>query len=154
VGDEREAESFECFYRERWTGALRLAHVLCGNRATAEDVTQEAFAQLYRRFDTVADPENYLRASILNGVRSLARRDERATRRLRLTRTRVHVELLPDELLDAVDRLPYREKAVLVLRYYEDLPDPVIAAAIGCRPATVRTVAARALRRLRREVPR
>ena len=56
------------------------------------------------------------------------------------------------ELLDELDKLPRRQKAVLVLRYFEGLPDPVIAGLLGCRPATVRTHASRGLAALRIEL--
>lgn len=151
---EERADGFECFYRERWAWALRLAYVLSGERAVAEDVTQDAFATLLARFADVEDPVNYLRASIVNGIRTQARRRERSKARLHLLRPRVLMESSPRELLDAVDQLPYREKAVVVLRFYEDLPDAVIAGIVGCKPATVRTAAARALRRLKRELSR
>jgi len=58
------------------------------------------------------------------------------------------------ELLDAIDRLPFRQKAVIVLRYYEDLTKEAIAATLGCRPGTVKSLAARALARLAKEVQR
>ena len=58
------------------------------------------------------------------------------------------------ELLDAVDALPYRQKAVIVLRYYEDLRERDIATALGCRPGTVKSLASRALQRLAQEIQR
>jgi RNA polymerase sigma factor (sigma-70 family) len=58
------------------------------------------------------------------------------------------------ELLDAVDALPFRQRAVLVLRYYHDLPEDEIAAALGCRPGTVKSLSARALQQLRKVVER
>jgi RNA polymerase sigma factor (sigma-70 family) len=59
---------------------------------------------------------------------------------------------LAHELWELVDALPFRERAVVILRYHDDLPDDDIAEVLRCRPATVRTIAARALRRLRGEL--
>jgi RNA polymerase sigma factor (sigma-70 family) len=56
------------------------------------------------------------------------------------------------ELLDVIDALPSRQKAVIVLRYYEDLSEAEIARALGCRPGTVKSLAARALERLRKDI--
>ena len=147
--------TFDDFYRERWTPTVRLAHVLTGSTALAEDLAQEAFAALADRFPTLEHPNAYLRTTIVNLARSHHRRRARHDQLIHLVdRPADATPLGASELLDAVDALPYREKAVLVLRYYEDLPEAEIASALGMRPATVRTVAARALRRLRREIHR
>ena len=60
----------------------------------------------------------------------------------------------PSELLDAVARLSYKQRVVLVLRYWADLPESEIAEIVGARPATVRSINARALARLSKELPR
>lgn len=60
----------------------------------------------------------------------------------------------PSELLDAVAGLPYKQQVVLVLRYWADLPEEAIAEIVGVRPATVRSMSARALARLSKELPR
>jgi RNA polymerase sigma factor (sigma-70 family) len=146
--------TFEAFYRARWTPTVRLAHVLTGSTALAEDLAQEAFAKVADRFATIEHAAAYLRTTVVNLARTHRRRVVRHERAVRLTGLPPTSELGATELLDAVDALPYREKAVLVLRYYEDLPEADIAAVLGCRPATVRTTAARALRRLRKEIER
>ena len=64
------------------------------------------------------------------------------------------MELGADELLDAVDALPFRQRAVLVLRYYRDLSEGEIADALGCRPGTVKSLATRALDQLRKVIER
>ena len=146
--------TFDDFYRERWTPTVRLAHVLTGSQALAEDLAQEALAAVAARFTGLDHPNAYLRTTVVNLARSHHRRRARHDQLLHLVDRPKDSELEASELLDAVDALPYREKAVLVLRYYEDLPEAEIASALGMRPATVRTVAARALRRLRREIQR
>ncbi|MCU1374763.1 MAG: putative polymerase subfamily sigma factor [Actinomycetia bacterium] len=144
--------TFDDFYRDRWTPTVRLAHVLTGSPPLAEDLAQEAFAALADRFDSLEHPNAYLRTTLVNLAHSHHRRRARHDQLLHLVDRPTAGDLGASELLDAVDALPYREKAVLVLRYYEDLPEADIATILGCRPATVRTTAARALRRLRREI--
>jgi DNA-directed RNA polymerase specialized sigma24 family protein len=90
--------SFDDFYRREWPGAVRLAHLLTGVDAVAEDLAQESFTR--------------------------------------------------------IEPLPFRQRAVLVLRYYHDLPEDEIAAALGCRPGTVKSLSARALQQLRKVVER
>jgi RNA polymerase sigma factor (sigma-70 family) len=144
---------FDGFYRAHWTEAVRLAYLLTGSASTAEDLAQDAFVAVHQRFREIERPAAYLRSSIVNGARSQFRRASRRERALRLVSPVDATEpLRAHELLDVVDALPYRERAVLVLRYYADLPDVEIASLVGCRPATVRTAAARALRRLRKEI--
>ncbi len=145
---------FDTLYRAEWTATVRLAYLLTGSAALAEDLAQEAFASLYRRFGSLDRPAAYLRTTLVNLGRSHHRRQARQLRILQRMSPAPAAELGALELLDAIDALPYRERAVVILRYYADLPEAEIADALGCRPATVRTAAARALRRLRKEMPR
>lgn len=66
----------------------------------------------------------------------------------------VAVDLGVSDLADAIDGLPVRQRSVLVLRYYCDFSEAEIAAVLGCRPGTVKSLSSRALRRLRKEMPR
>jgi RNA polymerase sigma factor (sigma-70 family) len=147
---------FDGFYRSHWTAAVRLAFVILGDPQVAEDVSQDAFAKVERRFATLREPWSYTRVAIVNLCRNEFRRRGRETARLTLLRPPAgcEPETAPAELIDAVDRLPFRQKAVIVLRYYEDLPESAIASALGCRPGTVKSLAARALARLAKEVER
>lgn len=149
-GDDR----FVAFYRDEYLPATRLGYLLTGCRATAEDLVQDAFLRLQPRFDGIDHPRAYLRASLVNGARSQHRKRRRGETAIALLPRRAEGGLQADELLDAVARLPYRERAVLVLRYYADLPEAEIAGVLGCRPNTVRTTAARALQKLRKEIER
>ena len=91
----------------------------------------------------------------MNGCRDRARSAGRADagwRRLRVV-TDVSSTDKPSELLDAVAELPYKQRAVLVLRYWADLREEEIAEVVGVRPATVRSITSRALERLRKELP-
>ncbi|HEY2272101.1 MAG TPA: SigE family RNA polymerase sigma factor [Jatrophihabitantaceae bacterium] len=137
---------------------LRLAFQLCHDRAGAEDLVQEALTRVYgswlRRRPEVGSAEAYVRRAIVN--------EYLRTRRLRRS-TELVTDEVPDvaaddfadrvvdadELWTALGALPPRQRTVLVLRYYEDLPDREIATLLGAREATVRSLAARALAALR-----
>ncbi|MDZ4824957.1 MAG: sigma-70 family RNA polymerase sigma factor, partial [Actinomycetota bacterium] len=128
-----EAETdFDAFYRAQWAATVRLAHVLTG----------------------LDNPAAYLRKTVVNACRSWHRSRTRETARI----ARAHagsdglVIDLRDDLLERVDQLPYKQKAVVVLRYYEDLSEADIAAALDIRPGTVKSLAARGLARLRQEI--
>jgi RNA polymerase sigma-70 factor (sigma-E family) len=133
---------------ERRAGLLRLAYLLTGSRAVAEDVVQDAFVQLHRRWDSVRAPAPYLRTSVVNGCRMHHRRNSREQARFADLVADV-VQPETPVVLDALAHLPYRQRAALVLRYYEDRPEAEIADLLGCRPATVRSLVHRGLAALR-----
>jgi RNA polymerase sigma factor (sigma-70 family) len=149
-------DAFADFYRQHYPNAVRLAWLLTHEHSLTEDVVQDAFVRLQPKFLEVAERTAYLRMCVVNGCRDRARSDVRSTRRLRLlsavaaTSSNDH----PSELLDAVARLPYNQRAVVVLRYWADLPEAEIAEITGVRPGTVRTLAARAIATLRKDLPR
>ena len=132
---------------------VRLAFLLTGNRAVAEELVQDSFARIYERWARVDKPSAYLRTSVVNAARAHHRR---------ALRERSHYwDLLQDEvspeappILDAVAKLPYRQRAALVLRYYEDRPDREIADILQCRLTTVRSLIHRGLLALRKVISR
>jgi len=126
---------------------VRMAALLLGSDASAEEVVQECFIRLGRRWDRIERPAPYLRAAVVNACRSHRRRValEQRPQLQPTTATEFHA----DELGDALAQLPYRQRAALVLRFYEDLSEADIAAAIGCRPSTVRSLVHRGLAQLR-----
>jgi RNA polymerase sigma-70 factor (sigma-E family) len=152
----RLACTFGAFYVERYPDAVRLAHVITGDASIAEDLAQEAMLRVQARYQALRDPWPYTRVAIVNGARSHVRRRGREASRLAVVATTGASPgpAQPLELLDAIDRLPFRQKAVIVLRYYEDLSEQEIADALGCRPGTVKSLASRALARLAQEVQR
>jgi RNA polymerase sigma-70 factor (sigma-E family) len=146
-------------YQVHALGLIRLAYVMLGDRPAAEDVVQEAFCGLYRHWGHLADSNralSYVRSSVLNGCRSALRR--RMARRALVTfqRPADSAEALMlsgeerQEVMEAVRRLPARQREVLVLRFYLDLPDGEIAKVMGIGASTVRSAAARALETLGR----
>jgi RNA polymerase sigma-70 factor (sigma-E family) len=142
--------------------AGRLAFVLTRDRELAEDVAQEAFARLITHLPSIRDPdavEAYLRRSVLNLCRKHWRRMSRERSFLRqegpviATKTSAQPDVARrDQLARGLDRLPYRQRAALVLRFYEDLTERQTAQALGCAVGTVKSLVFRGLRALREEM--
>ena len=149
------AEDFvDDLFRAHAVSLVRVAVLLLGDQPSAEDVVQDAFLRLYRGLPSLRDPDKalpYLRASVINGSRSVLR----ARRRTLLRRAQHEPPVWSAEsaamdgedrraVLTAVAGLPRRSREVLALRYYLDLPDDEIAAALGVSRGTVSSTAARA----------
>ena len=137
-------------YRDRYEPMVRLAYLLTGDRAVAEELVQDAFINVHRSWERASNPSAYLRAAVVNATRSWGRR--RTLEIHRAPRPADPYVQAADEMWDALQVLPTRQRAAIVLRYYEDLPDARIAELLGCREATVRTAIHRGLARLRQEV--
>jgi len=149
-------------FEEHYTSLVRLARLLVDDRETAEDVVMDAFASLYRRWTAVRDPaeaDRYLRSCVLNGARSQLRR-RRLRRRHESGRPQQDTARVGLEANEA-DRstvtqllrtLPYRQRQVLVLRYFVDLTEAQIAYELGVSPGSVKTHASRGLAALAREL--
>ncbi len=161
AADGGAGEGVQSLYEQTAVSLIRLAYVILSNRQSAEDVVQDAFLALYRRWDKLADPagaESYLRACVVNGCRSVLRSQRVRSRHVLHERpaASADVPVLDDdergEVERAVDRLPRRQREVLVLRYYMDLADEEIARLMGVRPGTVRATVHRALEALGREL--
>lgn len=134
---------------------LRLAVLLVGDEATAEDVVQDAFVGLHRRLSTLESSTKalaYVRASVVNGCRSAMRRRSVARRfggmyepPIWSAESSVLLDHDRRRVMAALQRLPRRRREVLVLRYYLDLDYAEIADAMGITQVTVRTTLARAV---------
>ncbi|ADB29582.1 RNA polymerase, sigma-24 subunit, ECF subfamily [Kribbella flavida DSM 17836] len=141
---------------------LRVALMLSGSAHTAEDLVQSVFARAHRRWSRIGaleHPEAYLRTMVVNEFLSWRRRlknRELPTAELTETPTTEDIgarQAQRDAAWRLLATLPRRQRAVLVLRYYEDLPDDEIAAVLNCTASTVRSNAARGLASLRAELP-
>ena len=147
--------SFIDVYNDRYRSLVDIARLTTGSNASAEDLVQDAFADLYRRFDTVNAPDAYLHRAVMSRCTSWVRR--RMTERRHLERQLPEAPALwtdPDTIgtMDAVARLPVRQRAAIVLRYFADLPEADISAALRCRPGTVKSLLARARTQLAKEL--
>jgi RNA polymerase sigma factor (sigma-70 family) len=143
-------EPFDALYHREFAGLVRLAMVLVDSQEQAEEVVQDAFAALYVRYRTVTTPLAYIRASVLNGSRKLLRR--RVLSRRLLGQPPADSEMVYNHVIDAVRRLPARQRAAIVLRYELQLTDAEIAETLNVPIGTVKSTLHRALARLRLEV--
>jgi RNA polymerase sigma-70 factor (sigma-E family) len=157
-----EPASFEEFVRGRSVALLRRAYLLCaGDLAAAEDLLQDVLERMYPRWRSIdIDPETYARAALANAA---ANRWRLRSRRVRETAWPADTASAPagtvagpehelverDLAIRALAALPARTRAVLVLRYFEDMTEAETAAVLGCRVGTVKSLAFRGLARLR-----
>ena len=140
-------------YREHALGLIRLANLMLGSRPAAEDVVQDAFCALYRRWQHLSDPAKalpYLRSCVLNGCRTALRRsgrDRGAIHQPPVVSAESDVLSREErrEVLDALRGLPDRQREALVLRFYLDLSDAEIARDMGISRGTVRSTTHRGL---------
>lgn len=144
--------SVDDLFQQEYAHMLRLAYFVIGSAEVAQDLVQEAFVKVSRRWERIEDPAAYLRTTVQNTCRSHLRRRE-VERRLRPERRADFLADSPDELSDALAKLSARQRTALVLRFYDDLPEEQIATVLGVRPATVRSIVHRALAQLRKAIP-
>ena len=142
---------------------IRIALLMLGDRAAAEDVVQDAFFALYRRWPKLTDPVNavaYVRSAVFNGCRDALRRHARRDRRERATAwswqdagSAEAVALIGDDrrrILAAVRRLPDRQREALVCRYYLEMSEEETARAMNISRGTVKSTTSRAVAALGR----
>ena len=154
-------------YETHALGLIRLAVIMLGDRPAAEDVVQEAFYGLYRRWHTLSEETKalaYVRSSVINGCRSALRRRVRQLTGPAGDRAGGTAGDFPGEsaesavliseehrqVLAAIRRLPSRQREALVLRYYLDLDEGEIASAMRVSRGTVKSTTSRALAALGR----
>jgi RNA polymerase sigma-70 factor (sigma-E family) len=146
-----DTEAFDAFVRARLPHLLRFGRALTGSEHAAADLVQDALERTLMRWSkiTSVDPEGYVRRAMVNRSISVWRKLGRE----RLTdepTQQVHEDAQPDRaLLDALRRLPPRQRAVIALRYYEDLTEAQTAAVLGCSVGTVKSQSSAAMTRLR-----
>lgn len=150
---------FGDYVRARGASLLRAAHALTGNRADAEDLVQATLVKAYQSWDSVTDPaavDTYVRRVMVNTHISVWRRrrvDEYPTDQLPDSAAADDTEDsdLQDLVQRALDRLPRRMRAAVMLRYYDDMSEPEVAAALGVSVGTVKSTVARAVAKLRED---
>ncbi len=148
--DALSRRTFEEVFVTEYQSMVRLAYLLIGSVAVAEEIVQEAFIRLQGRWDRVDAPGGYLRSTVVNMSRNEIRRRGREQRAVRRhPRPDGSIDLGADEMLDAVAQLPPKRRAAVVLRYYEDLTEREIADILGVRPGTVKSLLHRGLKQLR-----
>jgi RNA polymerase sigma-70 factor (sigma-E family) len=150
-------EEFGDFMRGRWPAMVRLAYALSGDSGYAEDIAQTAFSRAYAAWGRVrraGDPDAYVRRIVINENRKRFRKLRvREDLRADMPDTPAAAAPGPEEqhaLLDALNQLGPRQRAVVVLRYWLDLSETETAAALNCSVGTVKSQASRALATLRK----
>ncbi len=148
--------SFEEYAAVSWSWLYRSAYLLAGNHADAEDLAQQTLIKVHHAWDRVSASDSidaYVRRILTNAFLS--------SRRPRRRRLELLTDALPESTAIAatsedrtvlwphVRELPPRQRAVVVLRYYEDLSEAEIAETLGCSRGTVKSTAHRALKSLR-----
>ena len=146
----------ETLYAAHAPDAARLAYLVTGDRALAEDLVQEAFVRMFGRFRDLRNPDAfgaYLRKTVVNLAKShFRRRGVERTYVEREARQPVATVEHPsgrEEMWDALKRLTPRQRAAVVLRYYEDLSEAQTADVLGCAIGTVKSLVSRGLEQLR-----
>jgi RNA polymerase sigma factor (sigma-70 family) len=142
------SQPIEAVYRSSWLPLTRLAYLLVGDRNEAEDVVQAVFATAASRWETIGDPSAYLRRAVVNRANDVHRRSFRAAATF-VPADRSVDEPDVDEVWGFVQRLPMAQRAVVVLRFYEDLSLGEIASLLGRPASTVRSDLRRALAKLK-----
>jgi RNA polymerase sigma-70 factor (sigma-E family) len=146
--------TFAASYAELQPEMVRLAAALTGDPEVAQDLVQDAFVRLHRAWNRVRDPRAYLRRAVVNACHSHHRHRQVERRHSARQLPAPDATLAANELVDALDALTHRQRAAVVLRFYADLSDADIAAALRCRPGTVPSLIHRGLEQLRRVIER
>lgn len=147
-------------YARHLPEAARLAYLLTGDRHSAEELVQDAFVRAFGRFRDLRDPASfspYLRRTLVNLSNSRFRRLRTEREYARRHRVQPADASMPDialraELWGLLQRLPPRQRAAIVLRFYEDLSEAATADVLRCSKGTVKSLVSRGLARLRSEV--
>lgn len=151
----REAPSdLEKLYVARYADLVQLGYLLTSSPEVAVDICHDAFLSAHTRWATIENPDAYLRAAVIRAAAGHHRRHARERRALARNWGSARGQHPPQEdfLLDLLAGLPFRQQAVLVLRYWGGLSEQEIATAINCRVGSVGPTRQRALARLRAEL--
>lgn len=144
---------FEAFYESRYEQMVRLATLVLGDAHTAEEVVQDGFAAIYLKWARIDHPDAYVRQVILNRCRDVIRR-RKISNAVRRRGHDVDIVEHREPIDDLLDALSPRERAVVVLRFYDDQTVDEIARVLGLKAGTVKSLLHRALARLREGIER
>ena len=157
---ETARQQVTALYRAHALGLVRLAVLMVGDQQTAEDVVQDAFLALYRRWPALKDPDRaltYARSSVLNGCRMVHRAKSRrdgitlaAPEDIQSAEATALLGESSREVLAALRLLPARQREAVVLRYYLDMTEDQAAQAMGVSRGTVKSATSRGIAALAR----
>jgi RNA polymerase sigma-70 factor (sigma-E family) len=150
-------EALQAAFERHYVRLLRLSILLVGSREAGEDLVQEAFIRAAPRLGQLGPAEvgPYLRATTLNLWKNRLRRAAVERRHRSSTRTEAYGEVALEDrqaIWRVVQQLPDRQRACIVLRYYEDLSEREVAEVLGCSVGAVKSHSSRAIARLRKEL--
>ena len=143
------ADPLTALYRDRYAAMVRLAHLITASNAVAPDLVQDAFLKVGPKLGHVDHPAAYLRTAVVNECRSWIRRQ--ALERRHQVAEDPPASLPPDidEMWTALSQVSDRQRAALVLRFYEDLSLEEIAATLDCPLGTAKSLVHRGLASLK-----
>ncbi|MDJ0767753.1 MAG: sigma-70 family RNA polymerase sigma factor [Ilumatobacter sp.] len=154
LADEIEVEStratpvtFSELYEHDFLPLVRLATLMTSRVEVARDIVQDAFVKLHVKWATVRNPAAYVRRSVVNGCRSYHRREMRWRGRKQSDEPTATLDV--DDTLSTLSALTPKQRAIIVLKFYEGCNEHEIAEIVGCRPGSVGPTVQRALTRLR-----
>jgi len=151
VQQQRKTEvTWTDVYRLERDGLVRLAYLLTGSQAVAEDLVQDCFIRVMAKLEAQAQPGPYLRRSVINACYSWHRRNRREIKKGADPFQSPYEDSHEVEMWDALAFLAPRRRTVVVLRYYLDLSEAEVASILGCRVGTIKSTTHRALKDLRR----
>ena len=151
-------QDFRAFFEAEFRPLRRLGYLLTGDWAEAEDLAQEAMVRTYRAWSRITErdrPGAYARSVLVNRRRSLLRRSAVAAKHAEMLRAPEYRPDLSAEgmvLWEAIRALPQRQRAAIVLRFYEDMPEAEVAAALDMPVGTVKSLVHRGVGRLREKL--
>ena len=139
--------TFSELYANEFVPLVRMATLMTGRPESARDIVQDAFVKLHVKWSTVRNPVAYVRRSVVNGCKSHHRRERRRGGDDSVAEQAANLEV--DLTFATLDALNHRQRAVVILKYYEGRSEAEIADIVGCRPGTVGPTVQRALAKLR-----
>lgn len=153
-GGDNFSAAFIAFYQERYPATVRLAVLLSGSNEVGEDVTQEAFVAVAARYQRIEMPAAYLRRTVVNLANNHHCQRQRRRERLRLLTDPEPAApgFEAVELGQLISLLPFRQRVVVVGRYWAGWSEAQLAELLGCRRGTVKSLASRALTALRSQI--
>jgi RNA polymerase sigma factor (sigma-70 family) len=147
------SDAFADVFERNWVPLFRLAALTTGSRSDAEEIAQEAFVKWYARRSSIENHDAYLRTIVVNLANGRYRKHVIAGRYLHLFTEQIVSDTTfteHAELLEIIGQLPVRQRAAVVLRYYEGRTESEIADILRCRPGTVKSLLSRAFNDMRR----
>ena len=141
------------FYEDNFLASVKVAYLIVQSHQLAEDIVQDSFFKVHKKWSRIDSPVSYLRRTVVNSCNSYFkhRKIERIVAAKLARRELIAIEDA-DGMQDSIRQLPYKQRVAVILRFYEDLPDVEIAKALGCQVGTVASLISRALDQLRRKV--